>query len=452
MGIFVKPRFRVPAAWAVVAAVLIGSLAWGISASLSRVKYRRMLEGMFEKSFYELVGGVGGIEVSLSKLAVSDQPEMTADLLRDVSRHAEKTCAALSGLPVSQAQTAAVAKLINQVGDWSYAAIGRISDGTPLSASERQTMEELRKRVAGIGGELAALSPGRDALWDIDRTGYFADIAENASPLENVERIGQDYPSLIYDGPFSDGKVGVKPRSLSGPEITQDEAIAIARAFYGEERVSEARASGGAGGALPSFGVELVTEEGVIALAQVTKTGGRVHWLMRDPAEGEEILDTQACMEAGKAFLESRGYGAMLATYAQRYDGLCTINYAAVEPMNGIDNGVLLYPDLVKVQVSMRDGSVVGIEATNYLMNHAQRDLPEPLINAQQARLLAGNNLNIDRVQLCVMPTDGGGELLAWEFAGLCDGERYLVYIDALGGQERRIMKVVDVEGGELTI
>ena len=38
------------------------------------------------------------------------------------------------------------------------------------------------------------------------------------------------------------------------------------------------------------------------------------------------------------------------------HDGIMTVNFAAVQ------NGVVLYPDLVKVQVSLADGAVIGLE------------------------------------------------------------------------------------------
>ena len=54
------------------------------------------------------------------------------------------------------------------------------------------------------------------------------------------------------------------------------------------------------------------------------------------------------------------------------YDGLAVINFVALQ------DGVLLYPDLVKVQVRMDTGEIVGMEANNYLMNHTVRTALSP--------------------------------------------------------------------------
>ena len=73
-------------------------------------------------------------------------------------------------------------------------------------------------------------------------------------------------------------------------------------------------------------------------------------------------------MEAARAFLAARGYGEMHESYFSRYDGILTVNFAAVQ------DDVVLYPDLVKVQVSLRDGAVIGLEAGGYLRNHVARE------------------------------------------------------------------------------
>lgn len=51
------------------------------------------------------------------------------------------------------------------------------------------------------------------------------------------------YPTLIYDGAFSDARHLGEPKGLPEGTVTQDEAIAIARAFVGEDRVISAQSA-----------------------------------------------------------------------------------------------------------------------------------------------------------------------------------------------------------------
>ena len=57
----------------------------------------------------------------------------------------------------------------------------------------------------------------------------------------------------------------------------------------------------------------------------------------------------------------------MTQTYYMTYKNICTINFAYRE------NGVTYYSDLIKVGVSMKDGTVVSMEAKGYLTNHTDR-------------------------------------------------------------------------------
>ena len=90
-------------------------------------------------------------------------------------------------------------------------------------------------------------------------------------------------------------------------------------------------------------------------------------WMVPEHAAFAPALTLEECAEAAQGFLLDRGYGEMEANHYQVYDGLAVINFVAVQ------DGVLLYPDLVQVQIRMDTGEVVGLEANNYLMNHTRR-------------------------------------------------------------------------------
>jgi germination protein YpeB len=110
-----------------------------------------------------------------------------------------------------------------------------------------------------------------------------------------------------------------------------------------------------------------------------------------------------------------------------------------------------MYPDLIKVQVRMDTGAVVGIEANNYLMNHTERVLPDIVLNVEQAREMVSDRLDVTHERLCVIPRENG-EKLAYEFIGKWSDSEFIIYIDALTGAELQILKIVDAENGVLTV
>ena len=131
----------------------------------------------------------------------------------------------------------------------------------------------------------------------------------------------------------------------------------------------------------------------------------------------------------------------MTANFTQRNEGVIVINFARLQ------EGVTLYPDLVKVQVS--GGRVVGLEAGNYWRNHVERDLPEVTFSYQQALEAVNSRLNIISARLALIPSDTSygrldGERLCYEFTCSLGQSRYLVYIDVQTGVEASILKLFD--------
>ena len=152
-------------------------------------------------------------------------------------------------------------------------------------------------------------------------------------------------------------------------------------------------------------------------------------------------LTLEESAEAARTFLEQRGYGEMEANHYQVYDGMAVINFVPVQ------DGVLLYPDLVKVQVRMDTGELVGLEANNYLMNHIGREALAPVLTAQEALERVNGRLEARQPRLCVIPYLGG-ERLCYEIPGSYENREYRVYIDAITGEEAEVLVIVDSGGG----
>jgi germination protein YpeB len=153
-------------------------------------------------------------------------------------------------------------------------------------------------------------------------------------------------------------------------------------------------------------------------------------------------LTLEECRQAAQQFLARRGYGMMEANHYQVYDGLAVIHFVAVQ------DGVLLYPDQVKVQIRMDTGSVVGIECRSYLTHHRPRGSLTPAVTEEEAQGMISDQLRLTgEGKLCLIPLNGQ-ELLCWQFAGEYEGERYLIYINAQTARQEEILKLVETEYG----
>ena len=136
----------------------------------------------------------------------------------------------------------------------------------------------------------------------------------------------------------------------------------------------------------------------------------------------------------------------MKETYYLKQEGIVTINYAYEQ------DGVVMYPDLIKLKVALDDGEVLGIETTGYLNSHTERNLPEIKIGKEQAKEGLNKNLDIESEGLAVIPTEYKTENLCWEFKGKVEDKEFLVYINVENGNEEDILVIVNTPNGTLTM
>lgn len=383
-----------------------------------------------ERAYYSALDSLTNLEADLSKALVASGPGQHALLLGRVSSLAGAASENLSALPAAYGADESGLKFLGQTADYAQTLAAAAAEGRTLSETDVRQLSQLMQK----SGELRRhLENGEGFAYD--------------APSEEQKLSGIEYPSLLYDGPFSDGVRQGVPRGLSGEEITSEQAVEAGRAFLGAARAQRASDMQGP---IPCWGVSAETD-GVTITLQVTRQGGKILWMAPETAGFETKMSVESCVARARKFLESHGFGEMEPSFTQQYDGLAVISFAAVQ------DGVTLYPDLVKAQVRMDTGEVVGLEANNYWMNHTERENLAPQVDEQQALRAVSGRLTVSGSRLCVIPVDDGldsgkTEKLCWEFAGEWNGSRYFVYIDAETGEEEKVLKVVAGNGGTLTI
>lgn len=144
--------------------------------------------------------------------------------------------------------------------------------------------------------------------------------------------------------------------------------------------------------------------------------------------------------------LMKKGFKNMKETYYLKQEGMLTINYAYEQ------DGVIMYPDLIKVKVALDDGRILGIETTGYLNNHTVRDISKIKISKDEAKKTLNKELNIMSEGLAVIPTEWESEVLCYEFKGKIENQEFLVYINAENGKEEDILIITNTPNGTLTM
>ena len=116
------------------------------------------------------------------------------------------------------------------------------------------------------------------------------------------------------------------------------------------------------------------------------------------------------------------------------------------------ENGVLIYPDLIKVKVALDNGDILGIETSGYLNNHETRNVDKSnIISKEEAIRLANENLKVEETRLAIIPTEFKSEVFCWELKGTVEKRKFLLYVNAKTGRVEDILVIIQTESGTLT-
>lgn len=442
---------------AVLAVALFATGAWGYQQYKLNQAYGRHMDNLYQKSFYELVGNVGSMESGLAKLMVSGDKSQHMMLLSEISRQANAAQMDLGQLPISHIALDKTSKFLNQLADYTYFLNKKIASGKTINIKELENLEQLHNNAARLNQELSKLTTetlrSRTDWGELMRSAKasFYDASDDiyTKQFVNIQNTGIEYPSLIYDGPFSEALTNHMGTQLKGAPVTEQQARDTALEFIGKGRVSKIeKTSDSNNGVLDTWGFQVWTKEDPdnSLYISVSKKGGKVVNLIGQRKVEKETLSIEQAMERAGKFLEDNGYENMVPTYQQNFDGVSTINFAYAQ------DDIIIYPDLIKVKIALDDGNICGIEARNYLLSHRERNIKEPALSIDEAEKLVNPNLEISSSRMAVIPTEGKRERLCYEFKGKLGKKRFIVYIDANTGEEADILQIIDTENGSLTI
>ena len=397
-----------------------------------------------ERAFYDLVGYVDNIETNMSKLFVSGDPESQQRILGDIMVQSNLADSSLASLPITDESKYYASKYVNQVGDYAKYLNNRLIDEQTLTNDDIERLVELYNINTDLKEALTTLSAkiGEEYDFGILKDNNANDII--IAQFNDFEKGAVDYPEMIYDGAFSDGVESKTAKGISGEKIDENKALEIfGEVFkdYGEGKPSVTGKTENS--SITCYNISSMTKGGEI-FAQISEVGGKVVMFNAYKPCGEVKLSDEECIEKAGTFLEKLGYKDMKCVWNYASGGTEHLNFAYTE------DGVIMYPDLVKVNVCMETGTITGLDADNYLLNHTDRLMKKAKHTIGEAFEKVNVNLDVKDERVAVIPLGNGRETLAYEFIGTHNDSVYYVYIDANTLKEVEIYKVVNTEQGTL--
>jgi germination protein YpeB len=443
-----KKRILAVSAIAAAFAVTVGFAIQGHSRA---ARYQRLLGNSYLHAYYELTDAVSQLNVSLQKAQYASTPVMLEVLCTDIYGKAAAAQLALGELPDSGSTLEQTCSFLARTGEYARALGKSAAVQGGCSQEERADLQALARAADALSSALltqeaqavedtAALLRAEQAL--AGAWGGEADLG--GTVFQSIEAEFPETPTLIYDGPFSEHLGGAAPIALDGlPQVGQDEARAAAADFLGlgPDALSPA---GESQGVLPVWSFSAPVDGGALYL-EVTKQGGQVLSLFSSRPVGEATLTTQEAAALADRFLADRGFDGMVQSYHVTQGNVLTVNYFPME------DGVLLYPDLVKVSVALDTGELAGFSCHGWVLHHTQRSLAAPAVDRAAAQAVVCPDLQVLSYRLALIPTAGEDQVLCHEFqCSTADGSHVIVYVNAATGSEEKLLLLVEDETGTL--
>lgn len=420
-------------------------------------EYKLITQNSYNYSFYELINYVDSMETYLAKSTISNSAKYGAETLTYVWREANLAENCLSQIPIKNQGLSNASKFLNQVSDYSYSLSRKNINNEELTREELDNLTKLHEYSVQLENALNELSTELNngtISWKELTKDHGKELAQQVSNISidsfnSIEETFHDYTGLIYDGAFSEHMTSTEKKGITGEDINEEQAKELVVNFIGNENIKEIVSGGlSENGDIQSYSFNITLNNEDINNKKdisITKKGGHIVYMNYNRQIENENISQEQANEIGINFLKQKGYTNMKQTYFLKEQGTVTINYAYEQ------NGVVCYPDLIKVKVALDDGEVLGVETTGYLNCHHERILTGEIISSEKAKEKINDNLEITNERLAIIPTEYNTEIYCWEFQGKVADNEFLVYVNAITGEEEDILVIINTPNGTLT-
>lgn len=429
-------------------AVVITLSIWGAVNAFKLAVAKREIKASNERALTQLGTYLDDISLNLQKCTYCSGEGMLSDVTSKIWRSSASAKESLSEITDGNVELSGIYKFLSQVGEYTLAMKERIAKGEKITPEETEILNKLLNYSEQLSKNVNYLiEQEENGLLDFEeiKTTLQKEDSEKmllSTGLNDANQSLNDYPTLIYDGPFSDHIMNKKSVLVEKMKV-----------------VTEAQAKEKAADFLKikSDGLQLLSKTNNNLstytfynqdyTVSVTQKGAVVVSVLKSQYVSEIKLSTEEAIKKAAEYLNERGYTKIKESYYSTTDGICTVNFSYY------DNGITYYTDLIKVSVALDSGEITGFDATGYVMNHKTRTIPSNVkYTPIQAKKLINENLSVISYKKAVIPTDWEDEIYVYEYRCIDEKKQeVLVYIDPVTGEEEDVLILLYTDGGVLT-
>lgn len=430
---------------------------WGYQEAKTRQNLQNRAESQYQKSFHELTWHLDNISGQLAQALISSSREQSILTIATVWRQVFAAQSNIGGLPLAFVPLSKTEKFLADTSDVASNLLTKTAQGEGgFDEKSIKVLEELYNRAAILRQDMNNLGAkilNKELNWtevEVASLTSGGQLQDNTitDGFRLMEKKLAEYPEINLGENLS--PVEPETREIRGKEeISLKEAEQIAlNWWYPVPGQHTAKLSYEGVGDIPTYGIEippLEKETGSIYI-DISKLDGSVIWAMKTKVTGKSKLDLPEGQKKASAFLEQHGLKDFVLVQAQKEDLMGVYTFVPRQAK------VLLYPDLVKVQVALDNGEVTGFEGTPFYMYHRPRALPPAKLNAEGLRKMINPRLKVALIRPALIVSTWGKEILTWEVRGTFYEEKFVIFYNTDTGSEEAIIRITPLPEFEFKV
>jgi hypothetical protein len=470
-----------------------------------------MFTSSYQRNFADLADSLTNIDYALQKGMYANSPYQAISLAATVWKDTGTAKTNLEQLPIYDLNLEKTSKFFSQTGDYVFSLAKNIINGHEITDEERQTLQQLSQQAKLLANSMIQLqqevisnnsnynqiktmlirqdisniqnknnnntnkntntnnqnaiatdakpeTPGQSQGDNPDANNtnqnntnngnQGVNTAENSqnevkNPFQKIELGLEGMPKLIYDGSFSDHINSREPVFIKNKNVVTAEEARTKAAYILDVKTSSLTENSD----VNTKQVKNYIFSGNNMDIVITKQGGYAYQFTKNRAIGDVKLSDKEAIAYGKKFLDKINYKGMVESYYWSSGNILTINFAYEQ------DGVIIYPDLIKVGVALDNGEIVTLDAGEYIMSHKTNRKLNNGLSEDDARKKLSSVLTVQNHRMAVIPSMGLYEKYCHEFKTKSkDGTTVVVYVNAETGVEEDIVILYENENGTLAM
>ncbi len=435
---------------AVLAIAGIGAGYWGYQEHQEKNAVLQHAENNYQRAFHDLAYEMDLLNDKIGTTLAMNSRDQLSPALAEVWRLTSEAHSNVGQLPLTLLPFNKTEEFLANMGNFSYRTAIRDLSKEPLTDKEYDTLKALYKTSGDIQNELRKVQHlviENNLRWmDVELA-----LATNEKQADNtiidgfktVEKNVESYAETDFGPTFT--SVEQQDRNFSqlkGREINETVAKEVARSFLslkGNEDVRVTESGEGSDYGFYSLTIKSPGEKQETYM-DITKKGGYPIWVIQNKEVTKQNISLNEATLKAQNFLKQHQFESLELYESAQYDNTGVFTFV------GTQDGVRIYPDSVKMKISLEDGKVLGFSARDFLMAHKLRKIPEPVLSQEDARSKINPKVKMMESRLAIVTNDLKEEVLCYEFLGMINNDTYRIFINAENGYEEKVEKLQNAE------